>query len=208
MRLRLKSYIGAYSGCRSFVIDSLKDERHDGEALAFFYCDFGNERSTSAAEVMRSLLFQLLRQIRNENIDPGDLVDDLAREKNDDTPILENVKHLATFVCKTAKRFSHQPFVVVDALDECKDMKKLLDGLLLLTKGGIRLFVTSRPLQAIKDGLCGLPFISMDEMTSALSNDIALHVTRELDSSPQLRVLDLPFKTKIHSILCGRADGM
>ncbi|KAF8137382.1 hypothetical protein EV363DRAFT_1428288, partial [Boletus edulis] len=192
----------------SFAIDSLENKRLSGEALVFFYCDFRNDRSTSAAEVMRSLLYQLLRRIRYEESDPGELIGDLVKEKNGDTPILKNVKHLATFVSRTSKQFSHQPLVVVDALDECEDVKTLLDGLLILAKGGMRLFVTSRPLQAIKDRLCGLPSISMDNMTSAVSADIALHVTRELDSSPRLRALDRYFKMEIYSILCDRADGM
>ena len=157
---------------------------------------------------MRSLLSQFIRHIRDENIDPEELVDDLVREKNGDTPILQNVKHLATFMSQTAKRFSHQPLVVVDALDECKDVEKLLDGLLILTKGGMRLFVTSRPLQIIKDGLRSLMSISMDKTTSAVSTDIALHVTRELDSRRRLRDLELGFKMEIHYVLCDRADGM
>ena len=190
------------------MIDSLKHKKLSGEPLAFFYCDFRNDRSTSAAEVIRSVLSQLLRQICDENIDPGELVDDLVREKNNDTPILKNVKHLATFVSRVAKQFNYQPLVVVDALDECDDTKELLDSLLILNNGGLRLFVTSRPLQTIKDVFRGLPLISMDNMTSAVSIDIALHVTRKLDSSPRLRALDVRFKMEIHSILCDRADGM
>ena len=131
---------------------------------------------------MRSLLSQLLRHIRDGDIDPGELVDELVREKNGDTPILKNVKHLATFVSWTAKQLRHQPLVVVDTLDKCKDIEKLLDGLHILTKGGMQLFVTSRPLQIIKDGLRGSIPISMDKMTSVVSTDIALHITRELDS--------------------------
>ena len=157
---------------------------------------------------MRSLLSQLLRHIRDENIDPGKLVDELVREKNGDTPILKNVKYLATFVSRTAKQLGHQPLVVVDALDECKDTEKLLDGLLILTKGGMRLFVTSRPLQVFKDSLRGLMSISLDKMTSEMSTDIALHVTRELDSRRRLRDLELGLKMEIHSVLCDRADGM
>ncbi|KAF8439131.1 ankyrin repeat-containing domain protein [Boletus edulis BED1] len=192
----------------SFVIDLIKNKRHSGEALAFFYCDFRNDRSTSAAEVMRSLLSQLLCHTRNETTDLGELLDDLAKYMDGDISILENVKHLATFVSRTAKQFSHQPLIVVDALDECKDIESLLDSLLALAKGSMRLFVTSRPLYIIKDQLRDLTSISMDRMTNAVSADIGLHVTRELDSHRRLRDLDLGFKMEIHSVLCDRADGM
>lgn len=199
---------GTHSNRRSFVVDSLKDKRHSGEVLAFFYCDFRNDRSTSATEVMRSLFSQLLRHIRNENIDTEEVLSDLIREMDGDTPILKNVKHLTTFASLVAKKFTHQPLIVVDALDECKDVEKLLDGLLTLAQTGMRLFVTSRTLQAIKDVLRGLPSLSMDKMMSAVSTDIALHITRKLDSRRRLRDLEPSFKTEIHSILCDRADGM
>ncbi|KAF8427979.1 hypothetical protein L210DRAFT_805898, partial [Boletus edulis BED1] len=45
----------------SSVIDSFKRARGEGEIFIFFYCDFRNERSTSSAEVLRSILSQLLR---------------------------------------------------------------------------------------------------------------------------------------------------
>ncbi|KAF8555697.1 hypothetical protein OG21DRAFT_818605 [Imleria badia] len=49
VRSPLMSRIDADSDCRSFVVDSIKHKRRSGEELAFFYCDFRNDRSTSAA---------------------------------------------------------------------------------------------------------------------------------------------------------------
>ncbi|KAI9567489.1 ankyrin repeat-containing domain protein [Boletus coccyginus] len=192
----------------SFVVNSLKNKLRSGEALAFFYCDFRNDRSTSTAEVMRSLLSQLLRHTHNENIGLGELLDDLVRDMDGDMPTLKNAKRLTTFISRTARYFNYQPLIVVDALDECKDVENLLDGLFSLVKGGVRLFITSRPLQIIKDALRGLRYILMDKMTSAMSADIALHVTRELDSRRRLRDLEVGFKAEIRSILCDRADCM
>lgn len=190
------------------MVNSLKNKLRSGEALAFFYCDFRNDRSTSTAEVMRSLLSQLLRHIRDENIGLGELLDELVKDMDGDMPILKNVKRLTTFVSRTAKYFNYQPLVVVDALDECKDVENLLDSLLTLVGGGMRFFMTSRPLRIIKDGLRGVCSISSDKMKGAVSADIALHVTRELDSRQRLRDLEGGFKMEIRSILCDRADCM
>ncbi|KAF8440036.1 hypothetical protein L210DRAFT_808616, partial [Boletus edulis BED1] len=44
----------------SSVISSLETSLRKGEILAFFYCDFRSERSTSSAEALRSILSQLL----------------------------------------------------------------------------------------------------------------------------------------------------
>ena len=62
------------------MIESLKDSLQDGEVLGYFYCDFRDERSTSAAELMRSLLSQLLQHLRRQMVDPGDLIEELAEE--------------------------------------------------------------------------------------------------------------------------------
>ncbi|KIJ69635.1 hypothetical protein HYDPIDRAFT_67948, partial [Hydnomerulius pinastri MD-312] len=60
--LWLKGRVGTgKSILASAVIEDLRESRDIGEALAFFYCDFRNERSMNAAEVLRSLLAQLLR---------------------------------------------------------------------------------------------------------------------------------------------------
>lgn len=47
-----------------------------------------------------------------------------------------------------------------------------------LNKGGIRLFVTSRPLQVIKDGFLRLSSNDMDTRKYEVSADIRLHVVR------------------------------
>ena len=184
------------------MIDGLKSSLQDGEVLAYFYCDFRNERSTSAAEVMCSLLSQLLQQFSSHIADPGNLIDELAKQK------LGSATNVARYVSRTAKHFSRQPFLVLDALDECKDIEELLGALTELNKGGIRLFVTSRPLQVIKEGFSDFPSIDMDTMKYEVSMDIKLHVKRELDSHRRLRIMDASLKEESYFVLCKKADGM
>ena len=192
---------------RSSVIDSLEKTRREGVVLAFFYCDFRNERSTSSSEALRSILSQLLRQLHESDVDPGSLIDDLIGVKKRRGATRNNTKELAGFVSRTARLFIKKPLVAVDALDECRDVETLLAGLDAL-KGCVRLFMTSRPLQVIKDSLSGIPLVSMDDMVEEVSADIALHVTRELDARRRLRVLGTEIKTKIRSVLCDKANGM
>jgi len=195
-------------GYSSSVIDGLESSLQDGEVLAYFYCDFRDERSTSAAEVMRSLLSQLLQQFSRRAIDPGDLIDALTVKMDGGASTVNNVILLARYVSRAAKQFNGQPFLVVDALDECEDVEGLLNAITELRKGGMRLFVTSRPLQIIKDSFSGLPSVDMDIMKYEVSTDIELHVTRELDSHRRLRIVDASLKTEIYSVLCKKADGM
>lgn len=189
------------------VIENLKDSLKDGEVLVFFYCDFRNERSTSAAEVMRSILSQLLQQFGWDGVNHGGLIDELER-RNQDTSAISDVMLLARYVSRVAEQFSQQPFIIIDALDECKDVEELLDALVELTKGGLRLLATGRPLQVIRDSLSVLPSISMDTMKCEVSADINLHVMRVLDSHRRLRLLGTNLKKEIHSVLSQKADGM
>ena len=193
-------------GCSASVVDGLKSSLQDGEVLAYFYCDFRNERSTSAAEVMRSLLSQLLQQFSSYTADPGDLIVELAKQKAE--MVSASARNFACYVSRTAKHFCRQPFLVLDALDECEDIEELIDALKELNTGGVRLFVTSRPLQVIKDSFLDLPSIDMDTMKYEVSADIKLHVTRELDSHRRLRIMDASLKNEIYSVLCKKADGM
>lgn len=156
---------------------------------------------------MRSILSQLLHQLHKSAVDPGSLISDLVNAKKRGGATRNNIKELADFVSRTAKLFVKKPLVVVDALDECKDVGTLLEGLNVL-KGYAQLFMTSRPLLAIKDGLSGVSFVSIDDMAEKSLADIALHVTRELDACRRLRLLGSEIKMEIHSVLCHKADGM
>ncbi|KAI9568426.1 hypothetical protein HD554DRAFT_766586 [Boletus coccyginus] len=191
----------------SFVIDSFKEAWPEGEVLTFFYCDTRNERSTSPAAVMRSILSQLLRQLDDRSVDLGNVFDELIKAKEWGGGTLNNAKELAGFASHVARQMNRKPLVVVDALDECKDVRKLIQALMEI-RGHVRLFVTSRPLQVIVDGFSEVPFVSMEDMADKLSADIELHVTRELDARYRLRYLDSGFKAEIRSVLCEKADGM
>jgi len=190
------------------VIDGLKSSLQDGDVLAYFYCDFRNKRSTSAAEVLRSLLSQFLQQFTRHAISPGDLIDALIEERDGGASTINSVILLARYVSLAAKKFDRQPFLVIDALDECTDTEGLLDALGKVRKGGIRLFVTSRPLQIIKEKFSGLPSIDMDMMKYEVSADIELHVKGELYSHRRLRIVDDSLKNEMRSILCKKSDGM
>lgn len=51
----------------------------------YFYCDFGDEWSTSSGDVMRSILVQLLRQLHDHSVHPASVLDDLMKAKKGTT---------------------------------------------------------------------------------------------------------------------------
>ncbi|KAG9313599.1 ankyrin repeat-containing domain protein [Chiua virens] len=194
----------------SSVIEALNKSLRDGETIAFFYCDFRNERSQNSAEALRSLLSQLLIHFRGDAVSRiGDVINGLIEEKERGGPILRNSKLLAKFAYDAANLLTRSPLVVVDALDECKDLKALVESLTRL-KPYVRLFVTSRPREVIKDCFSGLPSVSMDDagMSDMLSQDIKLHVNRQLAGCRRLSNLETEIKKQIYEVLCHKADGM
>ena len=191
------------------VIQGVKNTLQDGESIVFFYCDFRDERTTRATVVMCSILSQLLRKLRNgTGRDLIELVDDMVNGQTEGTLVLKHAGSMVPFVSRAARQFSRQPFVVLDALDECQDVESLLHALHELTNGGMRLLVTSRPLQIIRDKFYQLPSISMDRMAKEVSADIRLHVTREIDADRRLRILEEKLKAEILITLQSKADGM
>ncbi|KAI9573047.1 ankyrin repeat-containing domain protein [Boletus coccyginus] len=192
----------------SFVINDLNNTINDsGESLVYFYCDFRMKRSTSAVEVMRSILAQLMARLSIATLDSGDLLDDLLKESDSYPERFYSIKGLSHYLSKVARLCPRTPVVVIDALDECKEIESLLDGLIMST-GDLRIFATSRPLQNITSILSPFPCISMGKMANELSADIKLHVTRELGSRRRLRTFNEKLKEEIRSKLCAKADGM
>lgn len=156
---------------------------------------------------MRSILAQLVGHLCVAVPEPEDLLNDLLKETNSSVESFYNARGLSRHLSKVARSCSRKPLIVVDALDECREVETLLDGL-ITCKGDVRTLVTSRPLQNIIAMLSHFPSISMDGMANELSVDILLHVTRELDSRCRLRTFEESLKDEIRSKLCGKADGM
>lgn len=107
-------------GYSASVVDGMKNSLRDGEVLTYSYCDFRSDQSTNAPEVMRSPLSRLLHQCSSHVTDPGDLMDEHTKEKGGRVSV--SARKFARYVSRTAKHFGRQPFLVLDALDECKDI--------------------------------------------------------------------------------------
>ena len=194
------------------VIERLEKSLVD-EALAFFYCDFGKEESTDVTEVIHSLLYQLLHQYYHSKVKPGapqviHELHQLAKETFKGDAVLKNITHLSSLLSCVAGQFCHQPLIIIDALDECKETDRLLCALLGLKTDGVRLLVSSHPIQAIKHRFGWVPSISIEEMAEAVSADIKLHVNREVESHLRLGLLDPMLKWEVCSILHQKSNGM
>jgi hypothetical protein len=125
----------------SIVINDLDSMFPAGQSdigVAFLYCDYKTEKEQTPEFFLASLLAQLLRR------QPAllDIIRDVYRERKEDLPRLVDIQAALRIVVRTYSRV----FIVVDALDECKDANMTRIGLLfhLRDKCGAVLLASSR----------------------------------------------------------------
>ncbi|KAG1724365.1 hypothetical protein EDB19DRAFT_2043526 [Suillus lakei] len=162
------------------------------QTLAYFYCNFRDDRTTSAAAVLHSLIAQLLRQSKDDWITKIGEEPELNAEWD-----LDSLRKLWKYqskgeLCPTdlsflrkllveASTLVHLPVVVIDALDECKDYPDLVRHLVkLLEDARLRLFVTGRNEPDIQDAFHDLPTVSLKDSAEQMKADIHTHITEQL----------------------------
>ncbi|KIJ63625.1 hypothetical protein HYDPIDRAFT_29421 [Hydnomerulius pinastri MD-312] len=188
----------------SVVIDHLSRNLKQDETLAYFYCDFRNFRCTSAMEVLRSLIAQLFRQAKANWLPSfSELEDRKGRGAGPPTDV-----NILSGLLRRAANLHSRPIIVIDALDECDDLPKLLHALVGLNDGHCRFFVTSRTAISINEAFTGLPTISLSDKAKAVHDDMKSHIETELESRDRLKKLKNDLKEKIRVRLMEKADGM
>ncbi|KAH0830234.1 ankyrin repeat-containing domain protein [Lanmaoa asiatica] len=188
----------------SFVIDNLFSGLTSDETFAYFYCDFRNPRCTTAMEVFRSLIKQLLFRSK---LDWLSSFPDLMTRKQQGAGPPTSLGTLSDLLQRAVKLHG-RPIIVIDALDECDDLSNLLDELIKLSHGHCYLFVTSRSLHAITQAFTGLPSISLNDRVAVMRSDMHFHVKTELESRSRLKILRQDLKDEIQGVLMKKADGM
>jgi len=141
----------------SLVVDRLCDQASvQNTAVSCFYLDFAARKEQSAANVLGSLLKQILGGMKRI---PEEILRVFRQQK---TTIGGRRPQLVDIVRMLELVTSYQPtFVCLDALDECSRVQRarLLDSLqrILKKSSGTRIFATGRPyIQAeIKKRLAG-----------------------------------------------------
>ncbi|KAF9231976.1 hypothetical protein BU15DRAFT_81761 [Melanogaster broomeanus] len=155
--LAVKHLAGAgKSVLASGVIDSLSSGLADDETLAYFYCDFRTPRSTSTMEDLALVNQAVAVEFRDR---------------------------LALFIPGTGHAQRARPMIVIDALDECEDLSKLLV-------------------------FAGLSSISLNDKVDAVRNDMYFHISTELESRDRLKILSHDLQVEIRDALMEKADGM
>ena len=165
---------------RSAVIDRL-DKTFDKSdvGIAFIYCSYKERDSQNAANLVGSLLQQLVNQRKSIPEEISTLYHKYAPQNT--RPSLSECSELLQKQVASYKRV----IIVIDALDECDDTNSTRDIIvaeLHRLPSNVQLLVTSRPLTSIGESLD----YSRRLQISASEDDVELYINARLETQPQL----------------------
>ena len=155
----------------SMVIDYLKGiitkQRHSG--LAYFYFDFQDNHSQDGVRFLGSIVCQLLRS--QPLLGKAEVLYDTCYPEKIRSSDLKNLFIEATCTFETV-------YIVVDAMDECKQWNDLHDFISLITSMGrkVQFLASSRKERYIEEILRPAGFFNIALEEKLVDNDIALHV--------------------------------
>lgn len=178
-------------------------------AVTYFYFDFNDDAKQRHQEMLRSLLWQLSFQSTDAFEGLHSLFDSCGGGAGQPTheALLMNLK-------KVMQGFE-ETFVVLDALDECKERFELLQDIRTITAWELRklhIIATSRRQNDIEESLSPL-CKDQDRIciqSAVVNNDIRAYVQERLLTDPRLkRWQNHPtVREEIEITLMEKADGM
>ncbi|KAJ7114821.1 ankyrin repeat-containing domain protein [Mycena epipterygia] len=145
-----------------------------GTAVAYFYFDFRDQNKQLTEIMLRSIILQLSAQSPH----PYSALDRQYQLLKGQT--LPTYKKLLDVLDKLLLEL-HRTYIVLDALDECKDnnlLIALIRNLRDRTNSPLHLLLTSQTRKIFTEALDDLPHISLDLQTT--QSDIRLFVSHEL----------------------------
>jgi hypothetical protein len=184
-------------------------------SLAFYYCDFRDDRKKGLRGLLSSLLVQLCDQSDAYYCVLSEIY---STHRNGEQQASDN----ALVQClKQLLELPKEPtvYIVIDALDECpattglptprEEVLGLVRELVGLRVPSLRICVTSRPEADIEPVLGPLAFRSVTlHGERGQAQDIAEYVNFVVNTDPKMRTWRKADKEHVIEVLTRRADGM
>lgn len=179
------------------------------KAVAYFYFDFNDQTKQDPNLMIRSLLSQLSQQCVKASVSLGALFTSCNNGRNPPSP--DSLLHALQSLLQ---EFPHV-YIILDALDECRNRKQLMTIVEKLSTGqipGLHLLCTSRREGDIETILS---HILEDQrilciQNEAVDHDIRAYVKRRLSDDHSFRKWrnDAAVRQDIETALMGGAHGM
>ena len=194
------------------TIEEAFRNRKMNEKIAYFYCLRTEGKATMPAEILSSLLRQLVWS--HDHLSVSEPVKSEYRERKEknaattcsDLSVVDSVKLLRAVIENDTS-----VTIIIDALDECSDYAGTLKALISLSavkSAFVKILVSSRENGGIRD----LMLNSSAYMTSTSNNstDLSTYIDKEMEKRGQLLLngsaADL--ESRLQDLLKSRAQGM
>ncbi|KAK7711721.1 hypothetical protein SLS57_008014 [Botryosphaeria dothidea] len=191
----------------STVIETLELElkHQEAQAVVFFYFDFADEEKQSVKALIRSLIVQLASKTRGQCQQLKELFK--SRRPGQSLP---QTKVLLSVLMEQVQLFE-DVYLIIDALDESKNLKQLLDTLEIISKwsaSNLHIMASSRDTHEVKRTMSRISASELAIGTSLVSQDIATYVEDEICSDELLSLWSPEIRTKIQEQIQQKAQGM
>lgn len=176
--------------------------------IAYFYFSFQNEITQMLSDILSILIKQLCRRKKELPMPLQALYRECSLNSKSPT-LLELQVQLRTIIGTF-----EEVFLVVDAVDECKEdnRKQLLSYIVSLfgqCSGKLKIFVTSRPESDIKRAFTSEKFQTVKIWATKVSEDIASYVRHELVHRTHHHCdIDQDLREEIENTLVSGSGGM
>lgn len=193
--------------CSSTIVQdvTLQYKSEPGVAVAYFYFDFNDTEKQRHENLLRSLIVQLSIQSANT---PESLSALFARSQDGQQRPTTDALALAL---ESILRDFQQIFIILDALDECKEREELLGLIENIAKWNLEklhILATSRREREIEDSLEPLITGQICIQSALVNADIHIHICERLQNDPKLRKWPANVQMEIEKTLMDGAHGM
>lgn len=154
--------------------------------LAYFYFDFNDEEKRQPSLLIRSIMFQLCLRHKASWIELQKLYDSCS---NTTMPLRDEV--ITGLIDRTIDQLP-RTYIILDALDECRDREDLLDFVTTISAGHrstLHLLVTSRECDITKRML-DFGALRIDMREEVVDEDIFAYINHHLEKDERLRMWD------------------
>jgi Cdc6-like AAA superfamily ATPase len=197
----------------SMVAEHLTEQQKNAEGplarVAYYYFDFNDHGKQTAQGCVQSLVKQLFEQSH----EVPEKLRSLYNDNRHGTPSLEKLVEVLISILNDGQ----QNFIVIDALDECKEDEvererkgfyETLQELKSNVDGDYKIFIASRPEPDIQRELIELGVVEVNVERTLVDEDIRSHVRALLPKEARFRKWPEAVKKEIEDTLVKQSNGM
>lgn len=173
--------------------------------LLYYYFDFNDTKKQEVDMFLRSMVSQIVWQQERVSVSLSGLYERFDRGGR------QPARELLLTTLRDNLRDSAETFIVLDALDECKELQPLLTVIAMISESQIptlHLACTSRRERHIVEVFDQLNVIETSIQNEQVDADIGLLVDDQLEHDPQLRQWSMDIKDEIKTALANGSQGM